>query len=130
MRKLALAVAIVVGMSSLAHALITTRVVVVLGVKLTPEQAKTAYGKQAELRKLGLELFDDPSMLHGNPQVTRSTYVGRVLGGQQLDRNRPTGVVVTPPSAADIEAVKKLLAARGFPETVQVITLVISSGGK
>jgi hypothetical protein len=121
---------ILLMVSSVAHAVITEHVIVMIGVKLTPAQAKTAYAKQAELEKAGLRLVTDPSLTYGNTPVAATTYIGRVLATQQLDRNKPTAANSALPTVDQIDTVKKLLAAKGLPVDAQLIVVVEHSGGK
>jgi len=109
-----------------ASAEIHTRIVVLLGVKLTPAQATAADVKQ--LDKHGLELFTDPSLSWGSP-VKPTTYAGKVLANKLVDRTTTAAPIALPAQAA-IDAVKKDLDAAGLPTDVQLVALVAYSGGK
>lgn len=127
-------VAIVIGLliagASVAHAVITSRLVVLLGVTLTPAQAKAAYAKEAQLGKHGITLVTDPSMTEGNTPVAVTVYAGRVLSSTTLTRNRPSSALAPLPTADQIDKLRKELEAQGLPDDVQVISVVVYSGGK
>src|SRR5262245_13472072 len=130
MRRPLLALAVLLAMTAPAHAVITQQVVIILGVQLTPDQAKASFAKQAALEKAGIRLVGDPSMTVGLAAPPGTTYAGRVLATRTIERNRPTGALAATPTDAEIDALKKLLAANGLPTDVQVIAFVLWSGGK
>lgn len=127
---LGVAIGLVLVLSGVAHALITERVIVMIGVQLTDKQAKAAYAKEAELEKAGLRLVADPSLTEGNNPPPSVTWAGVVLATTMLQRNKPTSAAAPLPTADQIEAAKKLLAKYGLPAEVKVVALVEYSGGK
>jgi hypothetical protein len=112
-----------------AHAQITERLVVLLGVKLPAAKAKLAHARGQELAKRGIELFDDPSATQ-DPQPAITTYAGRVLSSRAVERNKPQSVALAAPTADDVAKAKQLLAANDLPDDVELVALVVYSGGK
>jgi hypothetical protein len=129
MRALLAVVVLSLVAASPAYAEIQTRLVVLLGVKLSPAQAKTAHAKTADLAKRQIELFDDPSMTWGANQPPPVTYAGRVLASRTADRTSQVASAAVP-TADHIAAVKRDLLAAGLGDDVQVVAIIVYSGGK
>jgi hypothetical protein len=114
-----------------ARAIVTSRVVLVVAVKLSPDQTKQARAKAAELAKAGVELFEDPSMYSAEgPPVTLTTWAGRTLASQDLRHNSPQAAAAALPTAAELTALKRQLAALGLPDDLKIVALIVYSGGK
>lgn len=124
------AVGLLIAVSSVSHAEISTRLVVMFGVKLTVAQAKAAHAMEAQLDKQGIKLFDDPSMTGGNAPVPMTTYAGRVMSSDLLVRNKPSSSTTSLPTTGQLDALRKELRSQGWSDDVKVISLVVYAGGK
>src|SRR5712664_2384174 len=91
---------VIAARPSPAHAEIETRIVLVLGVKLSAAQATAANAKHDALAKGGIVLFADPSMSWGSPPAKVTTYAGRVLADKVVDRTANAAPAAIPTQAA------------------------------
>lgn len=107
-----------------SHAIVTTRIVLVLGAEVTHPPSSEA------VKAAGLEAFTTPSVSWTGDKRTPRHVVGRVLGEMTLDRGGPEQVGVPVPSAEDVAHVKAALATVGVSAAPQVFAIVEQSGGK
>ncbi|MBW1806586.1 MAG: hypothetical protein JRJ87_00230 [Deltaproteobacteria bacterium] len=110
-----------------AKAVITTDVVVVLGVELSPG-AKLPDEKR--LRPHDLKVYTTPSMTWNNDKRPMRHFVGKRLGSLPLHRKGSESISIPVLSASEIEQVRAALKKVGISEKPKLILVVQHSGGK
>jgi hypothetical protein len=113
--------------ASTARAILTTDVVVVLGVELA---AGTKLPDEKQLKPHDLKVFTTPSITWDNDKRPMRHFVGKPLGGLSMHRKSSESIALPIPSVSEIEQVSAALKKVGFTEKPKLILVVQHSGGK
>jgi hypothetical protein len=129
----AVAVVLLAGAAP-AHAIISTDVVLLVGVELDPAAGQKALASEKALARQGLRVLVTPSMVFGNVKPVYRYYVGRAIGTLSLDRSHSANVAqaitLQVPDAAAIAATEKALRQAGFTGPVSLHAVMQQHGGK